>query len=702
MTDYIIGIAIGIVVAIVLSMLLHLTVFKDKNMTFLYFLMVIVFACVGGVVQAKYTYHNNISGAPDPREQFENLVTDVTTNWGNTNGGFTIEEIETTQKDIDAPLADDQIVDLRVTDFGGYVTFSYKNGEYVENILFYKSKNGLVVDGVMNTHSEMDNLFFKRETETFRWVYEDKDKLDMRYYEPYYYSHNPFWYIVYDDLVSLSRQSNKFDRNRIFDISKYREYDLKQAEKLTADNLHEHWEKFGDVEIIGTKENAFVKVNSFYNYLYQQLKTKEYNTVNIIDCTGKLCLPIPKAEQANYPIPESKRAEYSDKENYGVYKCAIAVNATWVEGNKRIDATTNNDDYIERIEGDEELKEEITVEDYEVEYYYTKVRLGFNAKTASRLTDEVLLANPITITFTGGSEIKSVVIDSMSDLNSGLDILLESDKNYTYSIDSKVVLFDSPNGMFSVGKEYSKISFDYSYLDGCVVAMVGLNPIGSIDKTKLDLKSNPVKIVLTNDKHSYEFTFSDNAMFNARLPMLVELGTYSYSILSNQLTFASNSGSLEIASTSGAILFNCALSLDKTIGIRYSSEGSSWTCAEQCDLVIGFAKDIFTNAVKMFNDSKCDNITIVLYDKDSNIVVKKEFSFSNDITSDYVFYSFDYDLDKFNALQANLDYYAQIIFNSTDCTISSNVCKFTFYKSSKTVAFDFEPYIEKSTPIQQD
>ena len=118
---------------------------------------------------------------------------------------------------------------------------------------------------------------------------------------------------------------------------------------------------------------------------------------------------------------------------------------------------------------------------------------------------------------------------------------------------------------------------DYYYMDNYTVASVGLNPIGTIDKSVINLQDNPVKIILSNDTHTYQFLFNDNSLLDSYQSMLVEMGDYNYTILSKQLIFASVTGKLTITTTDKIMLFNYALGVDDPLTFSLSLQSNGTT-----------------------------------------------------------------------------------------------------------------------------
>ena len=293
MSNYIIGIVIGLVVALIVVLILQNTVFKDKSMTILYVVIFVLMAVCGGVIQNKY-FVVSASSAPTPQDQIDNITSTIEDNWKNTNGGFTFEQIQIAQDDNECPSYSDQIIDLKCYDYGSYVVFGFNDGGTYQNAVFYKSSDGLILDGIMNMHAEMTGIkwFLAYDTNSFKWV-------DGRNKEPNYtVSQNWIVWQKHDNLLSVSRQTPDFlvwqytFRTNKDDAYSYA---LSNVATLTGQNITSHFIKFGDVELIGTGATGYTKINSFYNYLYEQIKGQSYNTNKLIDSSSCLCVPIPTA-----------------------------------------------------------------------------------------------------------------------------------------------------------------------------------------------------------------------------------------------------------------------------------------------------------------------------------------------------------------------------------------------------------------------
>lgn len=685
MANYIIGVVIGLVVALIIVLILKNTVFKDKSMTLLYVAIFIIMAVCGGVIQNQF-FSASASSAPTPQEQIDNITSTIEDNWKNTNGGFTFEQIKLAQDDNECPSYADQIIDLKCYDYGSYVVFSFYDGGVYQNAVFYKSSDGLILDGIMNMHAEMTGIkwFLAYNTDSFKWV-------DNRDEEPNYtISQNWIVWQKHDNLLSVSRQTPDFlVWQYTFRTNKDEayKYALSNVATLTGQNITSHFIKFGDVELIGTGATGYVKINSFYNYLYEQIKGEQYNTTKLIDASSCLCLPIPTALQPNYPISPSKQAEYDGAEFYGVYRCNIAVDLNYVKGNTTLNSTTKNEDYVDTLKEDDDYKDQVEVEKVQPGYSYSKLNVNFIDTNNSDLSKIDLMMSPINISFTCQDLglTKTVVIDSVDKLNSGVEILVNKDATWNYLIDSEALIFDNFRGSFTVKDDTSTITFPYYYLDNFTIASVGLNPIGTIDSSLIDLAANPVRIILSNDKNTYQFVFNSNTDLNAYKSTLVEMGTYDYTILSEQLIFASVTGQLTINSTDKVMLFNYALGADDplTFDIEVTTNG---TTNNRFSLYSETSN--VTLIRETLSSAKVYLVTCVIYDKDGKLM--ETFDHTHQVTGACS------DTWTASNLVSGEEYTLQLRFTDRDdssITYLSDIANFTF---NSNTAYKVEYFVTKN------
>lgn len=565
LSNTIIGVCVGLVVALILTLVLHFTCFREKNMALLYVAMFLVLALCGGFVQYRFFKEKLTDQMPTPQEQTQTTIDTIKDKWQNTNGGFTFEQIKKTQEDDTAPICDDQIIKLDCYDFGSYIVFSYKSGGIYQNALFYKSPNGLIVDGMINMYAKMDKKYkfpwWYYNVNSFQWV-------DQRQNAPIYdelrQNNSKLNWRKWDNLVSVSRSSAKFLTDLGGFVAGYDKacaYAMKQASVLNGLNATANFIKFGEVELIGTANTGYAKINSFYNYLYQEIQGTQYNSTKLIDANSVLCVPVAESLQSKYPIPENKKAEYDNKEFYGVYKCNVAVELKFLKGGFTLSESDKNKEFFEDLNNDNRYKDKVKVEEVVSKNNYSKLNLSFKDTGNSDLTNLNLLTFPVTMIFTDteSNTTKKVVVDTIAKLNNGVNVLLEKNTNIRYEIRSNGLVFDDHDGTFKLTDGANSLTFNYYYINNFVTASVGLNPIGTIDMSKIDLSINPVKIIIKNEKHTYTFTFDNNSKFETKISQMVELGEYEYAILSDTLVFASTSGKLTITTTDRDMLFNCAM-----------------------------------------------------------------------------------------------------------------------------------------------
>lgn len=620
LSNTIIGVCVGLVVALILTLVLHFTCFRERNMALLYVAMFLVLALCGGFVQYRFFKYVESDGMPTPQEQVQTTIDTIQNKWQNTNGFFSPEQISKAQKDDSAPTADDQILQFECCDLGPYVAFGYNSGETYQNILFYKSPNGLIVDGMINMSATIGHkykflAYWYYNLSSFAWC-------DIRPYDEFLKTANAWDVVKYISLSSQDASSfcNKYSDVFVHEWDKANAYAMQQAAILTGNNAATNFIKFGNVELIGSANTGYTKINSFYNYLYQQIQGTQYGSTKLIDANSALCLPIPQSEQEKYPIPESKKSEYGDKEFYGVYKCNIAVELKRLQSSITAKTTTKNEEFFEDLHNDDRYKDKVKVEKVESTATYSKLNLTFKDTGNSDLTNLNLLTSPVTITFTNTetNTTKKVVVDSLDKLQNGVSVLLDKGVNVKYEVRGNGLVFENHDGTFKLTDDSNALTLNYYYVANNVVASFGLNPIGTIDMSQIDLSSNPVKIIIKNSKNSYAFTFDDNSKINNKQSQLVELGEYEYAILSDSLVFASNSGKLNITTTDHEFLFNYAHSTSYClVPSLLSSEnvGNEVGCLSLCfsDAAIDY----------FFPFTSRGEIQVNVYDSDNKFLLSK-------------------------------------------------------------------------------
>ena len=221
-----------------------------------------------------------------------------------------------------------------------------------------------------------------------------------------------------------------------------------------------------------------------------------------------------------------------------------------------------------------------------------------------------------------------MIIDSIDRLNSGLSVLLAKDATWDYYIESQALIFDNFRGSFTIKSTENNISFSYYFLDNYTIASVGLNPVGTIDKTLIDLSANPVRIILTNSNQTYQFVFDDNSLLDGYKSSLVEMGTYDYTILSDQLIFAQVTGSLTITSTDKTMLFNYALASQQALNFAITLLPS--TSTSSYDFTLYSASSNVALIRETLSSAKVYLVNCIIYDDEGKML--ENFSHTHFVT----------------------------------------------------------------------
>lgn len=593
--------------------------------------ILITFFCVCSCLTICYIVQQKRIDAethiPTNKEQSENLDISVKENWTNTNGGFTINQISKTQKDSDAPTLDDEIFSLHIQDYGSYVCFYYLDDSTLyQNAVFLKTEKGLVYDGMLMTTCHYDdtiaNIWWSIATiwgsMTNRVYLLDSLKWNVNKNQvPYYYDYNLATVSSGDscqfctsglDTWAWNHNNTQQARARIMS-------QLSSGDGIIANNINSYFTKFNNIELIGTKENATKSINTFYNYLWEQMQGIGSSGTKNINITDLTCYPIPTELQSNYPIPDSKKADYDNANYYGVYKVNTFVTLSLEQGNKTISKNKNADKYVEENK-DSGRFDSSTITNKSAEY--TNVDISLNLIDGD-ITNVDLSINPVTIKFTcNGLDLeKTIIYNTKNKLNSLNNILLVSKYKWDYEISSNALIFEQNKGSFEPVSINGTLELNYSYYDNHIIAEIGLFPIQTIDESLIDLAKNPVKIILTNGTATHQFIFNDNSLLHKSIGQLVALGKYNYTILSDQLIFASVSGEIEITTTQTSFLFNYAQTVDVgnlIFSINVTVSNGSGIHLNAPSSVVDIIRENLSATNKTYL------VKLYFFDKDGNIV----------------------------------------------------------------------------------
>lgn len=630
--------------------------------------VIIMIGCsiIGMFINSIFTAKDDTTvNMPSPEELEEVLSSTIIDGWKNTNGGFTFEQIITAQSDDECPSYEDQIIKMECQDYGDYVCFYYLNGNVYENAVFLKTERGLVYDGLLCATGDFETAFYGLFTKVFtdKWSWSFENTKIPYYYETGVGIGQAFGLgasHTYNDLVSVSSQKPTYMRWHHKNESGNGEVQsiaLKQGAKLAGNNITDNFIKFGNVELIATKEQAPRAINTFYNYLYNNVKSKGYGNRAIIDTNNLTCLPIPEELQSNYPVSDKFKDKYPDKDYYGVYKCNIAFDLGYSKGNKVLTKNEKVEDYIEANDDKDSLKVDLI----ETKQELSQISIKFVDTGKSDLTNLDLLKNPIKIKFSSAelNESKILLINSKEMLTKANNVLLTKNAEWKFVIESNAVVIEDYIGTIKPVANKYDYSISYYYAHNHVLASVGLNPVGSVDTSLIDLANYPVKIQLKNDKNTYTFTFDSNDELNKYQSQMVEMGEYTYTILSSQLEFASESGSLEITNTDRTMLFNYILK-EVEEGFKFFLDlESSTNSSSELVIAMGYQDEVLS---QYYNDIFCGdyNLNLNIYENSTGNMVYSQTTLFQNKSSTYFLIANNENIN------ANVRYLVQLSLISLD------------------------------------
>lgn len=494
---------------------------------------------------------------------------------GKGNGGLDKDEIINQTSSLDCPTDDDFFSSLYIDDYGNYVVFyrvlRQADGSIIyPNALFVKTSKGLVYDGVLNVEYKLVNAMG-----IFHYNHKDNKFISYFSYRPSFVipgreNQNPAGGLPFSTeglnhrgvghAMSLSKSFIE-DVSQAFHFVFYASVNTttyyKEIQPLVYQYLAEHFSKyfmdFDGVEIIcdqNDKSKMMDDLNGFYTYIYNQSKVSSSNNSyikTVVNATNYMVKLIPEEERVNYPAHSS----LGFKDNvYSTYKCNKFIEAYYNYLNK--DFTIPNKDIIEQTS-------DPTVPPEDPNTYVTVTFQLVNSDN-SNLANYSYENNPVKLVIND----QEYLFNTYDKFYKGIEIGLKTETQYTYSIDSSILIFDSYSGSFTTSEKDGMIKFNYSYMNGYAVTSVSLAPLSSYDGATVDLAANPVKVIFTgkNGEGTFQFVFDDNSKLSSNLTQLLKLGEYDYSILSEQLIFGSVSGTVEVTPQNRSFVFTYALKLE--------------------------------------------------------------------------------------------------------------------------------------------
>lgn len=547
---------------------------------------------------------------------------------GKTNGGLTIQEIEQQLNDDDTPIRDDIFRNFYVVETEKYVVIyravEQANGLTVyPNLSFAKTTRGLVWDGAWNVsanantnwwtgYHDWDN-FSAQMSMTLSGGYSLENSLNAG---------DIFGVLInlriaktwQENIVTFSDFNVNFANNGYFYNCNaiallIHEYDQKielynhihawLVENVVNKYFLDITDILSDVSvefktgIENVNDSAYVLsyLNSFATYVYENSKSSDKSDKTaVLDLSSYYVAIIPENLQDNYPISATKFAEYNGRTNYGVYVTKIIGTIHYSYNNVEI---SRSDSEITKNTNNIAIapKAEVTTQ-------YAKLTIKLNNKDNSDISHLNLIDNPVSISLGD----KLVVFDSINDLNSGISVAIPINADIFYTISSNSLVFSAYSGSFSLTDLDSSKTFDYTYQHGYVQARVSLLQISDLNTGDINLSTYPVRIVFTgnNGEGTYQFVFDDNSKLDRVINQYVKIGTYTYSVLSEQLIFGSTTGNITIDSTEREFIFTYSVDTYQN-DVKFTIDVTSISSTSSSDLKLAGAPssvNVLTNALQ--------------------------------------------------------------------------------------------------------
>lgn len=477
----------------------------------------------------------------------------------NTNGGLTRTEIDSQKANDDCPTIPDINDVIYIQDYNDFVCFYKKtadsNGKTIyPNIVFVKTADGLKFNGALNIigHAYYGWFGMGYSYKVEQKIYEKPVYINQRVVQNGWSRTNLF-------LVSTGAEDYMITEGfngvitTIVNAVKFQEERIKQTQEFVIKNAYPYFLKFynDNVEIIQDRDNPDGDFNFFYDYLYRSASEYDYGTNNngekltygtcAVDVTNLTVYPLPDDLRDTYPIPNTDPTEY-----FGIYKTNVFITCNY----EKFDITSpykDDEDLIKFVDDDPITYRQIdTTSLCDISATLMPTTSYYNNVITNAVRD-----NPVVITFydSDGLEYRKIEFTDSSFTSAvGSRKSAFAKGSYTYDILSNQLIFNSYSGSLSI-TESGNVKFNYTYLDGKVLANFSLVPTSSdVDYSDIDLATYPVRIILNNEDRTqtYQFVFDAQAKVSETQSTLLLIGRYSYTILSEKLVFGSNTGSIDI------------------------------------------------------------------------------------------------------------------------------------------------------------
>lgn len=556
-------------------------------------------------------------------------------------GELTSLQIEAAMNDDDTPYCDDIFQNMFIRDTGKYVVFyreliSSDNKVTYPNISFVKTSKGLVWDGAFGVKAKVNTNWLTGKRDIVNAKFELTDTINFDYSVE-----NPNVLMSLLDALSLN----------IFKLSKFRENivtfsdfqpsfcedffnvnsfilnfggvprsDIAKLKEITRIYLKEnvlvpYFMNFGSAQMFAditssdtavNDLNAMAKFNSYYNYLYTNCKNLKTNENKMLNSNGYFVAVIPDELRNQFPIPEEKRAAYSNLEFYPIYKCDIVANCYYTYAEISIE---RDDDKIEK-----EIKD-LSIYPPPVEIIVNaKLTIELNNIKSADLSNFNMKENPVIFKIDN----KQIKFDSLTEKV----ISLEKYKTYNYEIISQFLVFSSYSGKVEITKNSNILKFDFEYNNGFVNVGVKITPSLNVDLTSFNLQDSPVNIVFISEDNNltYEIKLTDNIDIGSYQYLNMQIGKYTYTILSQKLIFSSSNGKVEI--TAKDRMLNYPFVINQSVvssDLKLNIERLSKTSSGNNFMVFNFSSESMSLLKSKYTDNEI-YFTCNLYNQNKELI----------------------------------------------------------------------------------
>lgn len=685
-----IGLLIGLVVAALLCLLVCTKIENKVGASILSIILVLVCA-FGGMLTQSYFFDKQ-----DPLKIETNMdILDSTVDrldpekysHLNTVGDFTRGYVVENRPN--APICEDKYASINMAEYNDVVVFyydkTYNDQLYTVNIIFTKAKNGLVFDGCFNiimNHNKSGVLWWEEHSFTptsteinekylngsllelsEMWRGDNFSQLDHEISPDDGY-HWPLGVTTLPRYYSQIRQPNlnaicglnfwtSISNNGSADV---RSTLSKQAFYLCLNLRDFNFQNIGDLSIQLENNSVTKWINTVYTDIYNSVKEVRLNLCTI-DVTDHF-----------YYAEEDKL----DSSKATLYNCRTLLHVSSINNGSQ------NAFKTESIKDDEKINADSVVLDNNTTLKAapkTTIKL-VNTNNTSLLGFDISKA-PVTVTFTSNKDnAKTIyVFDTEAELNNGIIAFLPVG-GYSVNLESNILSVGNLTSYNSVNSYNKVLEIPFTYEYNTILTSIKLKQLSNLDLSGLDLTANPVTITLNNGTNSYNFIYDSLNKLNEIITKRLPIGTYNYSIVSNELAFSQTSGTLTIDVNNYSFIFNYdyKTNIEYELDIRILMEGEEPNIAVANKFVF-WADSIF----EIDNYLSTDLKQVVLYDTFNEVENIYELKYIECENDNKIFYGCDLpyidDLDNYIGTHY---YQLQFVFED-DTVIITNVLDFEIF-----------------------